>query len=297
MILRDVTGRNDSGILVEYKGHRILNTVDSQSLSTGALPRAKVLLTSFAGGASGYPLCWDGYSKEQRIAILEKKRQAIVLNVLEFISRVKPQIYVPFAGYFTEAHPSDIEIKQLNIKNTAQDVCRSVQKNFPGTITWIPNSGGILDVGSGQVIDCNQEDSQKAENFYGFEPYLKQIRTSLEFGPLETLEGIEKYFRWAGFEGNLVLHVLETTDDFQDVVREFYVDFCDLSFPDCRPVREHRYLRMRCRSDVFRYVLRYGLPWEEISIGFQARFFRDPDIYNFDFWDHFQNKLPQEAPW
>jgi hypothetical protein len=30
MILQDGTGRNDSGILVEYKGHRILNTVDSQ---------------------------------------------------------------------------------------------------------------------------------------------------------------------------------------------------------------------------------------------------------------------------
>ena len=41
-----------------------------------------------------------------------------------------------------------------------------------------------------------------------------------------------------------------------------------------------------------RYVLRRGLPWDEIMGGFQARFYREPDVYNFDFWTHFQNKLP-----
>jgi hypothetical protein len=54
---------------------------------------------------------------------------------------------------------------------------------------------------------------------------------------------------------------------------------------------------MRCRSDVFRYALQEGLPWEEISIGFQARFYREPDVYNADFWNHFQNKLPDKTPW
>ena len=36
----------------------------------------------------------------------------------------------------------------------------------------------------------------------------------------------------------------------------------------------------------------YGFGWEEISIGFQARLFRKPDIYNRGFWNHFQDKLP-----
>ena len=34
-------------------------------------------------------------------------------------------------------------------------------------------------------------------------------------------------------------------------------------------------------------------PWEEFSIGFQARFYREPDNYNFDFWDYFQNSIPK----
>jgi hypothetical protein len=50
---------------------------------------------------------------------------------------------------------------------------------------------------------------------------------------------------------------------------------------------------MKVRTSVFRYVLLNGLPWEEISIGFQARFYREPDIYEFDFWNHFQNFLPE----
>jgi hypothetical protein len=110
------------------------------------------------------------------------------------------------------------------------------------------------------------------------------------------MDGIEKYFRWADFHGNLILHVVETSENFEEVIREFLVDFEDLSFPPHRPSRNHRYERMRCRSDVFRHVLRHGLPWEEISIGFQARFFREPDAYNFDFWYHFQNKLPKDSP-
>ena len=125
---------------------------------------------------------------------------------------------------------------------------------------------------------------------------MNPIRESATFAPLQNMIGVHKYFQWAGYLGNLVMHVIETDESFDNTIREFYVDFSDLSFPEKRPSREHRYLRMRVRSDVFRHVLRFGLPWEEISIGFQARFYREPDIYNFDFWEHFQDKLPANEP-
>ena len=101
-----------------------------------------------------------------------------------------------------------------------------------------------------------------------------------------------QYFQWAGFRGDLVLHV----EDFASAIREFLFDFSDWAFLSQRPRRPYRYLRMRVGADVCRHVLRRGLSWEEISIGFQARFFRDPDVYNLDFWDHFQNKLPYSLP-
>ena len=298
MILRDGTGRNDSGILIEYKGHRILNTVDCQNLNNGALPPVDVLLTSFAGGASGYPVCWEDYPDSRRSEIIQKKRQAILLSILDVVTKTRPRIYIPFAGYFTEAHPADHGIRTLNTKNSPQHVAELLHKHCPETVTWIPQPGRILDVGLGQQVNCvpaaRRGDADEAA--YDFEPYLREISESRKFVPLQTAEGLKRYFEWAGFRGNMVLHVIETSEDFQNAIREFYVDFNDLSFPSGPPQREHLYLRMRCRSDVFRHVLREGLPWEEISIGFQARFVRNSDVYEFDFWDHFQNKLPKTLP-
>ena len=298
MILRDGTGRNDSGILIDYKGHRILNTVDCQNLNNGPLPKVEVLLTSFAGGASGYPVCWEGYSEQRRRELMRNKRQAILLNVLNIVTKARPEIYVPFAGYFTEAHPADKEIKSLNVKNTPQEVCDFIRTHFSEIDTWIPQPGAILDIGLKRSVDSSlvPENAHAEEVIYDFEPYLAEIRQSRAFVPLQTQEGLRKYFAWAGFRGNLVLHVIETEENFQGSVREFYIDFQDLSFPAKRPLREHMYLRMRCRSDVFRFVLQYGLPWEEITIGFQARLFREPDIYEFEFSNHFQNKLPHTPP-
>jgi CMP-N-acetylneuraminate monooxygenase len=296
VILKDGTGRSDSGVLVEYKGHRILNTVDCQNLNNGRLPNVDVLLSAFAGGASGYPVCWEGYSQQCLSELMRKKRESILVNVLKIVERTNPKIYIPFAGYFTEAHPADADIKRLNVKNTPDEVCKTIRERYPNVQTWIPSSGAVLDVGQLTQVSDAPSHTQCGENLHDYEPYLDEIRQSREFPPLKSEEGLRQYFAWAGFRGNVVLHVIETDESFYHVVREFYLDFRDLTFSYERPARDHTYLRIRCRSDVFRFVLQHGLPWEEFSIGFQARFYREPDIYNFEFWDHFQNKLPISPP-
>ena len=40
--------------------------------------------------------------------------------------------------------------------------------------------------------------------------------------------------------------------------------------------------------------MKLQIKWKEISIGFQTRLFRNPDIYNRGFWDHFQDNLPSK---
>ena len=75
MLFEDSTGKDDSGLLVEYKGHRLLNAVDaSAGLNHSILPRpVDMLLTSFAGGAGGHPVCWaEQYTEEQIVARLEQ---------------------------------------------------------------------------------------------------------------------------------------------------------------------------------------------------------------------------------
>src|SRR5690606_38979310 len=108
----DGTGRDDSGILIEYKGHRILNTVDCSNLEGMAgLPEADVLMTSFAGGSSGYPVCYRDLYGEREINLkVTKNRISLKQRVKDYVRAVSPKAYIPIAGYFTEAFPGDEDI-------------------------------------------------------------------------------------------------------------------------------------------------------------------------------------------
>jgi CMP-N-acetylneuraminate monooxygenase len=295
MILQDARERDDSGILIDYRGHLILDLVDSGNLNGEVLPeQVDIMLSSFAGGASGFPVCWsDLYSEEEIRKVTQRNCDLMAEHVLRSLKVTKAKVFVPFAGYFTEAHPSDADIKSTNPKNSAQYIQEFLLRRAPGITTWIPDAGVEFDIGLLKPSQTNKTISQAPE--YDFDRFLDPIRDIANFSPLQSMDGIHNYFKWAGYKGDLILHVVETDEAFDVPVREFHVDFSDLSFPEVRPNREHRYLRMRVRSDVFRYVLRWGLPWEEISIGFQARFYREPDVYNYEFWKHFQDNLPVEV--
>ena len=50
-----------------------------------------------------------------------------------------------------------------------------------------------------------------------------------------------------------------------------------------------RHLHIKVRNDSFSWVIQNNMPFEDLSIGFQCRIDRNPDIYNVKFWDHFTN--------
>lgn len=295
MIVPDTTGRDDSGMLLDYKGHLILNTVDCSNLDTTRLPKnIDLMMSSFASGASGYPVCWsDLYSQEFILERVARNRDLIVERVTRQIRELEPKVFMPFAGYFSEEHPADLEIKQLNQKNTAEDLAKLLQQKFPDMQVWNPNQADLIDL-SDNSCSLTRKDLIQDYSDFDFDKYLKPIREAASV--IKDTRDIESYFKWSGFVGNLVLHVIETDENFQELRNEFLYDFLKQELIKSRPGREHNYLRMKVRQDIFRYVLVEALPWEEISIGFQGRFYREPDCYNFDFWDHFQNKLPAESP-
>lgn len=295
MILRDGTGRDDSGILFEYKGYRVLNTVDCANLNGGHLPEdIDVLLTSFAGGASGFPVCWQELFSDQLIASkLVKVKSSILNSISQAITTTKPKFYMPFAGYFIEAHPDDDEIKKLNIKNSPDYIKQYIQGHFEDVNVCLPQPDFMIDVAQGALYPSSQKNIFKVA--YEFDYYLDQIREARHLLSENLQDLLTHYYRWCGFSGDLILHVIETDDQFIEVVSEHYIDFSSGQvFLDKPNFCKKRYLRMKVRTDVYRYVIMNSLPWEEISIGFQARFYREPDVYNFDFWDHFQNNLPSE---
>lgn len=149
-----------------------------------------------------------------------------------------------------------------------------------------------------------------------FAPYLSYLSNALSFAPLSTLEGVQAYFDWAGFHSYaLLLHCVECSDDFERTLREFTVDFsgpravvraggpdygagassCP-AWPEPTPQPPVPIFRVRARQNVLRDTLLRGESWDNLYIGFSARFYAAPDTYHLRFWNHFNNMLPQMAP-
>jgi CMP-N-acetylneuraminate monooxygenase len=295
MLLRDGTAPGDSGIVVDYAGHRIVNAVDCSDLNAGVLPEGiDLLLSSFSRGASGFPVCWGELLERESIdAWIAKDAAHIVRRVCDAVMRMKPRAYLPIASYFVEAHPADAEIRRINAKTSARELCEAVRRASPECLTLEPRPGDCLDL-SDLSLRRGPEARAPAWNF---EQHLAPVEACRHFAPLDEPEGLLDYFRWSGYRGDLLLHVIETNDAFAPCGQSWLIDLSGPRLLAARPVTPHRYLRLKVRGDVFRHTLRHGLPWDEISIGFNARMYREPDAYNRDFWSHFQNCLPATPPW
>ena len=63
-ILKSGDFRDDSGLYININGFKILLTVDANHLNSGILPtNVDLLATSFASGASGFPLSFMNYNE------------------------------------------------------------------------------------------------------------------------------------------------------------------------------------------------------------------------------------------
>lgn len=352
MILRDGTHRDDSGLLIEYKGTRMLCAVDCTNLNDGVLPEVETLFTSFAGGASGYPLCWSMINMDvmRKMEYLQKARAIMLSRAVEYVRMTKAVNYVPYAGHFTEAHPADIDIKHANKKNTPLETATFVREKCPETNTVVMRPGDLIDVSTGNVqpyaaraavdelgrLASKEADPPAQWSMEYMDKYLKPLAEDAKFAPLDTIEGITNYFVWSGFHNHdVILTVTEASEDWQKYryawlgegkmpedyqpgtptcleYREWFIDFRgdtpvvkegtpgwaefqeEVGEAQDRP--EFHHIHMIVRQDVWRHVLKHGLPWEEITIGFQARLSREPNVYCVDFWRHFQDKLPVDPP-
>ncbi|XP_063781283.1 cytidine monophosphate-N-acetylneuraminic acid hydroxylase-like [Pseudophryne corroboree] len=309
MILMDgVHPEMDTCIIVEYKGHKILNTVDCTRPNGGKLPKdVAIMMSDFAGGASGFPMTFSGgkFTEEWKSQFIKTERKKLLNYKAQLVKDLNPRIYCPFAGYFVEAHPSDKYIKETNLKNDAATLNKLINKTSD-VITWTPKPGAVLDVGR-LLKDPTDRDgivdpppgTKTFKDSWKFNTYLDEMYTSFNDEIFRYPSWVKEYFTWAGFKDyNLVVRVIETDDDFVDLPQGYscLVDFFDLSFPTERPSRDHPYEEIRCRATVMRHVVKKGLLWDDLYIGFQTRNQRNPDIYHHQFWNHFQIKLPLSPP-
>ncbi|XP_077957187.1 cytidine monophosphate-N-acetylneuraminic acid hydroxylase isoform X1 [Gasterosteus aculeatus] len=310
MILMDgVHPEMDTCIIVEYKGHTILNTVDCTRPNGGRLPQnVDLMMSDFAGGASGFPMtfCGGKYSDSWKAEFIKNERKKLLNYKALLVKSLQLAIYCPFAGFFVEAHPSDRYIRQTNGKNSPEDLNALINKFAPDIKTWTPKPGAVLDLGlalrdptnSGAIT--NPSDSTKIyKDSWDLDLYVDELNRAINCEIFKHQRWTQFYYTWAGLQNyNLVVRMIETDDSFEPHAdgSDYLVDFLDLTFPTKRPEREHAYIEIKNRIGVMKYVVQQGLLWDDLYIGFQNRIRRDPDVYHHKFWNHFQTQLPVRRP-
>ncbi|KAK6314563.1 hypothetical protein J4Q44_G00140920 [Coregonus suidteri] len=295
MILKDeVHPEMDTCIIVEYKGHMILNMVDCTRPNYGRLPHNVDLMMS----ASGFPMTFSGGQSTEswKADFIKNERKKLMNYKAQLIKSLQPKIYCPFAGYFVEAHPSDRYIKDTNMKNNAEELNALIKKSAPGITTWTPKPGAVLDLAlalmspSRKAITDPPTGTQIYKDSWDFDLYVAELNRAITAEIFRHKSWIQFYYTWAGFKNyNLVVRVIETDEDFNPIDNgyNYLVDFMDLSFPTQRPAREHPYEEIKSRIGVIRHVASLGRP---------NRLSREPDVYHHRFWNHFQTELPVAGP-
>jgi CMP-N-acetylneuraminate monooxygenase len=299
-ILKSGDFRDDSGLFIAAGEFSALLTVDSNALNNFILPQSvDLLMTSFASGASGFPLCFEVYDLAERRQIAQRNRQTVTNQVRRYLSAVKPKCYVPYAGFFTEAAFRDRLIQENNQKNSPSDIITIVEETVPGTRCFNPLETDELRFSEAGVeaSTVNLPRLYTLDRAYT-EHYLHQAQ---EAAQKFAIAQVQEYFDRADFQDNLILYLQPTDDDFNPICEGLMVDFQpspphsviisadQLAQRFQQAVPPTRHLLIKVRRDSLYDVIEHRLPWEHLSIGFQCRIDRKPNVYNSDFWFYFTN--------
>jgi len=295
-VLKSGDFRDDSGLLIENGEFKCLLTVDSNFINFGKLSSVDLLCSSFAGGASGFPLCFSNYSEEEKRDIVTRNRGSIRAQNIKNIQVSSPHYFMPYAGFFTENSERDQYIKDHNIKNSVEDyyqICNT-------------NQCDLLNVNEYQIFrfeGSNLKDSQvdSTDRLIDTE-LIKYMNNSTNISTKELSSCIIDYFEGTSFGDNLVVDLIATDDNFYSFFERFKIDFRKREFVRIDAMidsdeletsalaNENRFLQIKVRRDELVNVVVNRKPWEDLSIGFQCRIYRQPNVYNSGFWSYFTNE-------
>lgn len=292
-ILKSGDFRDDSGIYFSIGNFSCLFDVDTNNVNFNNLPKVDLYASSFAGGASGYPLIFTNYTEEEKIRIIKKNRLSLKLFKEKNLIKINPKYFLPYAGFFQESLDRDNYIYKNNIKNKITDydkICNKI-------------SAKLLNVEQFDEFHFfgNRLLNEKKLNIKYFKDenqtvYLNKIKK--EYSSIDE-NYIINYFKNSNFRDNLLLRVELTDEKFEKILYNFDVDFSKKNteiFLNLKKINfnykknnNKKYLNIKCRIESFLNTLYNKEPWEDLTIGFQCLIYRYPNIYNVDFWYHFSN--------
>ena len=281
--------RDDSGFYLSVNGQEFLLTVDANFLNSHFLPKnIDVLFTSFASGASGFPLCFENYTDDEKQRIMGRNKSAMFNAVSTYMEKTEARYYMPYAGMFEESAERDIYIKINNQKNSIEAV-----KNFSinRKVNFLYPDPSVEYIFSGsEIVQKLVEVESLPKDDINF--LLGEVE--VKFNEL-TFGEVKRYFESCGFIDSQHLYLVLTNPGFEPTGTVYFIDFSTqrvdlLDFKDVSYEDETcSVMVVRVREVALTRVIREMLPWEDLSIGFQIRIKRNPNVYEAKFWYHFTN--------
>jgi CMP-N-acetylneuraminate monooxygenase len=273
----------DTFLLVSYRDKKLVNLVDCCS-PNGIIGEVDVVLSDFASGSSAFPSCYyEMYGEETTRKIASEKAKKYILKLKTIIENLKPKVWIPFAGDFTESRPGDEKIRELNLKNSPYEASRILKDYCKDLTCWIPFPGYTYDVLKNKGHTPEFPDNY-IKNKWDFETYIEKYDTM-------EINEIKKYYDNSGFSNyELILHIIEMCDNFDNIYREYYVDFSNHKplITENKTITKP-YIRMKVRQSSMNRIYATGKSWDDIFIGFSSRLYVEPDVFHMKFFNHFQN--------
>ena len=283
--------RDDSGFYFSAGNFKGLLTVDANNLNFLKLPSIDLFASSFAGGAHGYPLNCENYELKDRIRMLDTDRKFIRQTKYKYLNKIKPKFFLPYAGFFKELLKRDETYIKYNKKNLVKDYANFCEKL----------DIKILDVEESTIFNFDKNKNVKSESYNGKyyidiseNDYLKYFKE--KYKKID-LNYIKNYFENSKFHDNSILFISLSGDNFENDNFYFQVKFTKkitFSILEAKNLNQllqskNNYLFMKIRKESFLNTIYNKRSWEDISIGFQNKQFRKPNVYNSKFWFHFSN--------
>ena len=288
-ILKSGDFRDDSGLYFTYGNFSLFSSVDANNINYNEFPdQATLFLSSFAGGASGFPLCHDHLSEQEKFSIIERNKRSITAIVRKNARSINAQYFMPYAGFFKELAARDKYIKTNNKKNSVVDYEKQL-KNRHVLNVLLNNKFNFF--GEKLISKEKLETTLESENP---EEWISANIKSETSSDLKIIE----YFKKSNFKKDLTLFLLLTDDNFLKVKKKFTINFKEnipiviknneIGIEDYQE-DDNNLLSIKVREHSFYYLINNRLPWENLSIGFQCRIDRKPETYKSEFWYHFTN--------
>ena len=283
--------RDDSGFYFSAGNFKGLLTVDANNLNFLKLPSIDLFASSFAGGAHGYPLNCENYELKDRIRMLDTDRKFIRQTKYKYLNKIKPKFFLPYAGFFKELLKRDETYIKYNKKNLVKDYANFCEKL----------DIKILDVEESTIFNFDKNKNVKSESYNGKyyidiseNDYLKYFKE--KYKKID-LNYIKNYFENSKFHDNSILFISLSGDNFESNDFFFQVKFTKkitFTILEAKNLKQllqskNNYLFMKIRKESFLNTIYNKRSWEDISIGFQNKQFRKPNVYNSKFWFHFSN--------